>query len=66
MYFFSKIYNSPFNVVFVPVTPERYLQGVPFANDTDIAFEVTFGTSRDIIRVRQQSPFVIKVMICTK
>lgn len=52
------------NVVFIFLTFRRHLDGVTLANDAYVAFQVALGPSSNIIRVRQQSPFVEKLAVC--
>ena len=40
-----------------------YLDVISLANDSDVTLEVTLRTAVDIVRVGQQRPFVIELVI---
>jgi len=44
----------------------NYLDIISLADNSDVALEITFRATVDVVRISQHRPFVIKLMICAK
>ena len=55
--------NLRLDIILVPLTLGRDLDRVPLGDDADVALEVTLHTAADVVRVREQGPLVVKLVV---
>lgn len=60
---YTGVKDLRFNIVFILFTLGRHFNGVTFADDTDVALEVALGATGNVVRVRQQGPLVVELVI---
>ena len=52
------------DVILVPLALGRDLDGVPLGDDADVALEVALDPATRVVRVSEQRPLVVKLVVC--
>ena len=55
--------NLRLDIILVPLTLGRDLDRVPLGDDADVALEVALHAAADVVRVREQGPLVVKLVV---
>ena len=61
-----KMYPPLYVILIRLVGLVRSLYRVSFGHNCDVTLHVAFTTRCDVVRVGQQSPFVVKLMFCKR
>ena len=56
--------NLRLNIILVSLALGRDLDSVPLGDDADVALEVALHTTADVVRVGQQRPLVVELVVC--
>ena len=62
----SDLKYSRLNVVLVAVGSGGRLHRVALADDADVALEVALGPAARVVRVREQRPLVVELVVCQR